>query len=346
MGSLDAVAKEYMSRNDRFADAFNFFIYDGEQVIKPEMLKELDPTEISIPFGDMRESSVENGTKKNRKNEKPVQMYRDLLKSWKIMSDDKAIYVLLGAELQGKVHYAMPVRNLLYDAMNYSEQVKLVSQKNRKSADKKVQSAEFLSGFKKDDRLLPVITLTIYFGADEWDGPKTLREMFGKDHEEFVKFIPDYTLNLIEPHGIKQEDFPKFRSKLGEVLEYIKFSNDAEKLDEGVRNNEGFKSVDIDTVRLINEATHWKFEVEDEKEDYDMCKALLDMQKNHEKIGEERGRIEGIREGRLEGRLEGKIEGKLELLVNLVNDEIITCSEAAKRAGMSKEEFMEKYLKK
>ena len=57
-----------------------------------------------------------------------------------------------------------------------------------------------------------------------------------------------------------------------------------------------------------------------------MCKALLDMQKNHEKIGEERG--------------------KLELLVNLVNDEIITCSEAAKRAGMSKEEFMEKYLKK
>ena len=81
-----------------------------------------------------------------------------------------------------------------------------------------------------------------------------------------------------------------------------------------------------------------------------MCKALLDMQKNHEKIGEERGRIEGIREGRLEGRLEGKIEGKiegkLELLVNLVNDEIITCSEAAKRAGMSKEEFMEKYLKK
>ena len=61
-------------------------------------------------------------------------------------------------------------------------------------------------------------------------------------------------------------------------------------------------------------------------------------QKNHEKIGEERGRIEGIREGRL--------EGKIELLVNLVNDEIITCSEAAKRAGMSKEEFMEKYLKK
>ena len=61
-----------------------------------------------------------------------------------------------------------------------------------------------------------------------------------------------------------------------------------------------------------------------------MCKALLDMQKNHEKIGEERG----------------KLEGKLELLVDLVNDEIITCSEAAKRAGMSKEEFMEKYLKK
>ena len=78
-----------------------------------------------------------------------------------------------------------------------------------------------------------------------------------------------------------------------------------------------------------------------------MCKALLDMQKNHEKIGEERGRIEGKKEGKIEGKKEGiiegkkegKIEGKIELLVNLVNDEILTCSEAAKRAGMSKEEF-------
>ena len=82
-----------------------------------------------------------------------------------------------------------------------------------------------------------------------------------------------------------------------------------------------------------------------------MCKALLDMQKNHEEIGEERGRIEGKKEGIIEGIIEGKkegiiegkkegrIEGKIELLVNLVNDEILTCSEAAKRAGMSKEEF-------
>ena len=39
-------------------------------------------------------------------------------------------------------------------------------------------------------------------------------------------------------------------------------------------------------------------------------------------------------------------KGRIEILVNLVNDDIITCSEAAKRVGMSKEEFMEKYLKK
>ncbi len=40
-----------MRQNEIFADAFNYFVYDGEQVIHPESLKELDTREIDVPYG-------------------------------------------------------------------------------------------------------------------------------------------------------------------------------------------------------------------------------------------------------------------------------------------------------
>ena len=40
----------------------------------------------------------------------------------------------------------------------------------------------------------------------------------------------------------------------------------------------------------------------------------------------------------------GKIEGKIDLLVDLVNDQVLSFSEAAKRADMSEEEFRKKIM--
>ena len=92
-----------------FADAFNYLLYDGDQVITPEELRELDTTELTVPYGN--NSRV------------PVQKYRDLLKMWNAMMDGNAIYVILGAELQDKVHYGMPVKDGLYDMLGYSKQI-------------------------------------------------------------------------------------------------------------------------------------------------------------------------------------------------------------------------------
>lgn len=36
MGEIDAVTKNYIADVDIFADIFNYFIYDGKQVIQPE----------------------------------------------------------------------------------------------------------------------------------------------------------------------------------------------------------------------------------------------------------------------------------------------------------------------
>lgn len=42
MGKIDTVTKDYMKKNSVFADAFNYFIYGGKRVIKPENLQELE----------------------------------------------------------------------------------------------------------------------------------------------------------------------------------------------------------------------------------------------------------------------------------------------------------------
>ena len=44
MADKDTITKDYMQDNATFADAFNFLIYGGEQVIDPQQLRPLDTT--------------------------------------------------------------------------------------------------------------------------------------------------------------------------------------------------------------------------------------------------------------------------------------------------------------
>lgn len=110
MGLADTVTKAYMKDNSVFADAFNYLIYGGEAVVDPKQLQELDTTEIALPFGSQDEEG--------KQPEEAVQKYRDVLKSAIIKQDDEAAYILLGIENQTDIHYAMPVRNIIYDALS------------------------------------------------------------------------------------------------------------------------------------------------------------------------------------------------------------------------------------
>ena len=125
MGMADAVTKQYMKENTVFADAFNFLLYNGENVILPQTLRELDTAEVVIPC------TVDD---KGKKQAQAVQKYRDILKMTTVMTDDKATYVLFGVEAQTDIHYAMPVRNVIYDALQYGRQVTEISKRNRKNS--------------------------------------------------------------------------------------------------------------------------------------------------------------------------------------------------------------------
>ena len=150
-----------------FADAFNYFLFGGAPVIDPGLLEEMDTRELAVPYGG------EEGVGQ------PVQRTRDILKVLTAKTDQHMAYLLLGIENQSHIHYAMPVRSLLYDALQYTKQVEEAAASHRKSGDYKgAGEDDFLSGFMKDDRLLPVVTLVIYFGKECWDGPLSLHERF------------------------------------------------------------------------------------------------------------------------------------------------------------------------
>ena len=58
-----------------------------------------------------------------------------MLKMVTAMEDDRAAYLLLGIENQSDIHYAMPIRNMLYDAIQYVNQAELLPESIEKQED-------------------------------------------------------------------------------------------------------------------------------------------------------------------------------------------------------------------
>ena len=270
MGMADAVTKQYMKENTVFADAFIFLLYNGENVILPQTLRELDTAEVVIPF------TVDD---KGKKQAQAVQKYRDILKMTTVMTDDKAAYVLFGVEAQTDIHYAMPVRNVIYDALQYGRQVTEVSKRNRKNSGQTMAVTD----------------------------------------KGLLQHIPDYRIKLIDPAGIDSDEMDKFHTSLREVLSYIKYSKDADKLAEYMNHNQRMEHLEVGAAQVIKEVTNTKFQIPKGMEEVNMCEAIEVLMKR-------RG-------------TEGIIQGKLSLLKELVDDGTLTMEAAAGKVNMSVEEF-------
>ena len=276
MGMADAVTKQYMKENTVFADAFNFLLYNGENVILPQTLRELDTAEVVIPF------TVDD---KGKKQAQAVQKYRDILKMTTVMTDDKAAYVLFGVEAQTDIHYAMPVRNVIYDALQYGRQVTEISKRNRKNSGQTMAVTD----------------------------------------KGLLQHIPDYRIKLIDPAGIDSDEMDKFHTSLREVLSYIKYSKDADKLAEYMNHNQRMEHLEVGAAQVIKVVTNTKFQIPKGMEEVNMCEAIEVLMKRRE--------------------TEGITQGKLSLLKELVDDGTLTMEAAAGKVNMSVEEFKE-YTKK
>ncbi len=310
MGDKDNTTINFMRKDENFADAFNFLVFDGKPVIKPENLTSVDSAVLSFP---------ENKSKKV----KSLKKYRDVVKFLSVKRDELASYVILAIENQSEVHYAMPVRNLMYDLMQYESQIREIENKHREKLAKdkryKLTSSEYLSGFTKDDKLKPVITLVMNFSGKAWDGPISFKEMIEPENDRFLKFMPSYNLNLIDPSRIKPGSFKKFSSHLKEILLYLKYANDKDELRKMLSKEKDFEHTPNEVVKVINTLTGSNIKIDEKKGKTNMCKAIEDLIK--------------------EGKEEGIKEGKLELLLSMIDEGILSIKQAADKMNMSVASF-------
>ena len=299
MGQSNAAVRQWMGNPKRFADLFNATVFNGEQVIRPEELEPADGEEDILL------------TDKNGKKQE-VHRYRDIVMKWK----KEAVLILLACENQAKMHYAMSVRNMLYDSLSYVGQIQRMWNKNVE----KMTTAEFLSKFRKDDRLIPVLTLVFYYDVDQWDGSKDLYGMLQWSEDEkkntvLKEYVPNYRINLIDAGNL--EHLERFKSDLQEVLGMIQCRGDKESLLKYINDRkEYFQNVDEETYYVIREFLHSErmlkenIEKSQGKETVDMCKALEDLYNE----GIERGMEQGIKRGMECGMELGVVKGVVETL--------------------------------
>ena len=297
MGTMDSVTKEYVGTNEVFADVINFSVYKGNIVVKAENLSELD-TSLGTVFSEKPDNRNQNRHKKRRR--KSVQAYRDIVKKAVIKSDGKCTYVIFGIENQTNIDYTMPVRTMLYDALQYHKQVSDIAAGNRLNniGETAKSNGEFLSGFYKTDRIMPVVTVVVYFGADKWDGPLSLYDMFGIHDDNTMECVQNYKVHLIEPSSLTKEELDKFKTGFGYVMSCIKYSDDKEKLVEYISSEENIK-LDEEAAKVIETVTGITIDMEEEATMGKVCKAVQDLMDD----SREEGRTVGIEEGRTEGKI-------------------------------------------
>lgn len=264
MRNKNAITQTYMKDPRHFADFFNGYIYHGKEVIQPEQLSEVDTSSIAmIPY-------------KKGENRVSVKKYRDIIKKAVLMQSDTSYYLFLGIENQSEIHYAMPVRIMLYNALVYNQQVEAIKKYNH-DHDITMDSDEFISGMTKDDKLIPVVTVTVYWGTKPWDGPTRLKEMLTYVDEEAAELVDDINCNLFSI--IDAENMPEFKTELNELFHLLAKRNNKDAMLELLNQNEKYQNIDKDTAYMMREFANIKLPRKNKKGSYNMCKAIEDLKK-------------------------------------------------------------------
>ncbi len=220
--------------------------------------------------------------------------------------------MVIGIEGQEKPHYLMPVRCMNYDSMEYERQT--VNRRREVKAMKGLSPEEWLSGFRKQDRLKPCVTLVLFFG-EHWDGAKSLHELldFTDIPKELRRMVNDYQVHILEVQ--KLEDTSVFHTDVKQVFDAVRLSKDPKKFRELILSDPAFRSLDTEAYNVIVQYTHSNDLLELKEnmkkgEKVDMCRALTMMLKEERNIG----KTDGLREGKTVGLREGKAVSILELL--------------------------------
>ncbi len=260
MGQINLAMKEALKKSEYFADICNLLLFQGRQVVQPEKLTPMD--------------TAEELTIRRRQQNFSIQRQRDVLKLAGIsqMEDASATYVIIGIENQSEINYAMPIRNMLYDALQYSIQVQELGAKRSNT------SAEFLSGMTAADKVKPVITMVVYTGEEPWEYPLSLRDVIDTSRlsAELLQYIPDTRLPLLDVRHSQELDL--LQTGLQQIFKATQLDKKKSELKEYILNpDNGFAHVPALLANVFEQLMKVKLPDFGAEEEVNMCEAIEQM---------------------------------------------------------------------
>lgn len=298
MGKVDITLNDCLKVNERYADCFNTAI--NYRLLKPEYLSDME--------------RVLEGTIQYPKLLATYKKERDGVRGYS--GSTGAVCAVVCLENQRDIDFAEVVRHFIYDAYSYNQQ--LINIRKLHVQEGKMKCSEVggkYRGFGPEDRLMPVLTVCVYYGEKPWNAPTKLLELMdfsGFSEEErrvWREYIHDYEITVLDIRRMTDEQIDVMHSDLKLLFGLLKYSDDKDALLEFMDKYEQELSeiqddlyqamASLTNTRILDRLRNQKAEKGGKQ---DMCKAIDDLMKDCREEGRKEGRKTGRKEGERSGR--------------------------------------------
>ena len=263
----DRAAKNFFSDPKIFSEFVNLSLFNGEERIKAEDLREIDPVNSTV----------------FTKN-KSLEVLVDNLYDSTVKESDENVYAIIGLESQAYSDKHMVIRAGIASLLIYDNQIATI---------------------KEGEKLKPVYIIVFNMLDRKWSNATDLRKLLSDEAIKVFGYpLVNAGYYVLDPHELKGEKINKINKPLKLVLNIIKNQGDKKELLSYINSEEAFKNLDYKTAKLLE--TIMKVDIPNDG-GYNMCKAIEDIKNDGKLEGLLEGKREGLREGLYELTRDGII---------------------------------------
>ena len=249
----DRAAKNFFSDPKIFSEFVNLSLFNGEERIKAEDLREIDPVNSTV----------------FTKN-KSLEVLVDNLYDSTVKESDENVYAIIGLESQAYSDKHMVIRAGIASLLIYDNQIATI---------------------KEGEKLKPVYIIVFNMLDRKWSNATDLRKLLSDEAIKVFGYpLVNAGYYVLDPHELKGEKINKISKPLKLVLNIIKNQGDKKELLSYINSEEAFKNLDYKTAKLLE--TIMKVDIPNDG-GYNMCKAIEDIKNDGKLEGKREGILEG-----------------------------------------------------
>ncbi len=151
-------------------------------------------------------------------------------------------------------------------------------------------------GIRKEDKLIPVVTIVVTFQPEAWDGPMNVHDMLDWKGipSEIRARIPNYEMLLLQPSDYDEEKVSNPQSTFGVIMGLLKYASSMKDFQKYVdRHEDVLSNMPASAAAVLNEFCTLDMSEKELEEDevIDMCQAVREMKEVSRQEGRQEGAI-------------------------------------------------------